>query len=80
MDFDVALDQATKALWEQLRDTFSGFGGPGRAFFLQYEGLRNYARANFQMVRLRDPRWASERNQRELYDKTALPLRTEGFI
>lgn len=39
--FTVAFDAATKQAWQAFRDLFRKTGGIGRAYFVQFEGLRN---------------------------------------
>lgn len=75
---DLTFQPATKTLWEVLRDQFHSISGPHRAFAFQYEGLRNAAKANFQIVRLHGMQWAARRNYRDVYD-TTMRLRTEAW-
>jgi hypothetical protein len=75
-EFNLNLDRATSALWTAIRDTFWLQDGPNRAFYLQYNGLKNFAQADFSMVRLRDVKRGSFQAFPGLYD-TVLPLETE---
>jgi hypothetical protein len=77
-EFEVFFDEATKELWERLRDWHFYIGGSLRAFFVQYEGLRNYAKANFSMVRFADESWSSTRRLMDQYG-TPIRLRTEEW-
>jgi len=50
-EFDVNIDRATTALWDALDAHFEGWhDGPGRAYWLQYDGIKNAAKSHFGMV------------------------------
>lgn len=77
--FDLPFSPLSKATWVVLRNTFFDLRGPARAFYVEFEGLRNYAQADFQMVRLDGPAWGSGRGVRDELD-TTIPLRTEAWV
>lgn len=77
-DFDLVFDPASLTLWETLRDQFFAMDGPHRAWPIQIQGLRNYALANFQLVRIDGNRWGSRRGYVDTYP-ASIPLVTEPF-
>jgi hypothetical protein len=76
---DLSMMPFTKASWEIFRDRFFALRGPDRAIYLQFEGLRNFARESFQMVRLNGTRWGGPRRVRDEID-TTIPFRTEAWV
>lgn len=77
-DFELNFDRATLAWWTALRDKFFGLDNDHRAFFLQMEGLRGDAKANFAMVRQRGGQWTSQRPFVDQYD-TGIQVASEPF-
>jgi hypothetical protein len=77
--FDLPFQPGTKALWETLRDGFFRFGGAGRPFFIQFQGLSNPAQGDAGLVRLDGNRWESSRSFKDELD-ISIPLVTEAFV
>lgn len=79
---DQALDltflPASSSWWTTLRDQFYALNVNGRAFWLQHTGLRNDVKADFQMVMVDGPRYASQRQIPNQFN-TSIPLRTVPF-
>jgi hypothetical protein len=77
--FDLPFQPGTETLFEKLRDEFFARGGPGRAFYIQFQGLENPAKANVGMVRLDGRSYGGSRSVRDEYD-IGIPLKTEVFV
>lgn len=74
--FPLTFTPAYVTLYQALRDALYAQDGPNRCFWAQYEGLRNHAKANFQMVRQVGMSWSAHREYPDQYD-TIIQLRTE---
>lgn len=75
-EVELSFRPASLALWEALRDKVYGLDGPRRAFYAQFDGLRNPAQQDFFMVRMVGERATGSRNDRDQYEVTVL-LETE---
>lgn len=75
-DLEVHIRRASKALWTDLVDRIHLAGAGARAFYLQYEGLRNPVQANFGMVRLAGMRWMSQRPLPDTFE-VSIPVTAE---
>lgn len=75
-EFDLVFPRASAGLYADLRDALFGLNNNNRAFWMQLEGLRNYATPNFQMVRLRSSKWGGVRPYVDQYE-TLIPMMTE---
>lgn len=78
MDFDVSLDPISDAMWALIRDQLYSIGGPLTAIFLQKEGIKNPAQANFSLCRMVDQKWSSERRFLGTYHGIKIPFVTEA--
>jgi hypothetical protein len=78
-EVELTFRPADLALWEDIRDYFHAINGQHRAFPIQFEGLKNAAKASFQLVRIAGPRWQSQRPYRDIYE-TSVPLVTEAYF
>lgn len=76
-EFELNLNRATASTWQTIRDELFDLDNNNRAFFLQYTGLRNYARADFQLVRV-NPRWAARRPLQDQFE-TSIQIATEPW-
>lgn len=77
-DFELHIRRATKVLWTDLVNRFHVAGGGARAFYVQYEGLKNFARDDFQMARLGGLRWMSNRPMADDKFEVSVPMVTEA--
>jgi len=75
-EFDLTFTSANVTLWSALRDALAAQDGPSRCFWAQYAGLRNPAKADFQMVRQVGMRWSASREYPDEYD-TIIRVRSE---
>lgn len=75
-EFDLPFSRGSAALYAVIRDEMVNLDGPNRTFYLNFDGLTNYALSNFQMVRLASSRWTTTREYRDYYDMR-IRLRTE---
>lgn len=72
--------EAPQDLWENvLRDKFFELDGPARAWWMQFQGIRNDALANFGLLRLEDQSRSAVRPLQTMYD-TNMRLRTERWV
>lgn len=77
--FDIGVSSASAALWEQVRNALATADVNGRAFFVQYEGLRNEALSNFYLCRSGSPSFDATRRPIERFD-FSIPFVTEASI
>jgi len=77
-EFDLTFEPAAVTFWKDLRTKLANLGVDGRAWYIQYEGLQNAAKADFQMVRCANPNWTSARPYQNVY-RTSIRLRTESY-
>lgn len=69
-EFDLTFRPASLTLWQDLRDAVYGLDGPKRAFFAQFDGLRNPAQQDFAMVMMVRERVETFHRQADQYDVT----------
>lgn len=67
----------TKAVWAALVDAVRDAGATARNFYLQFDGIKNVAKADFAMVRLAGARWSAGRPGMDNFDVT-IPMLTEA--
>jgi hypothetical protein len=77
--FEITVTPANATIFEKLRDAILKGDVLGRSFFVQFEGLRNEAEANFQLCRIDAASWDTMRGKMGSYEIT-LPLLTEAFV
>lgn len=78
-EVELTVKPAEVTPWKDIRDQLHALNGMHKAFAIQFEGLKNAAKANFQLVRVAGPRWTSQRPYRDIYD-TSVPLMTEAYF
>lgn len=79
-EFDLVFAPAGVTYWKALRDRLYALDNNKRAFFIQFEGLRNThaATPNFFMVRVKGVNWTSYRPFQDVY-RISVTLQTEAF-
>ena len=77
--FDITVTPSNTSMFNKIRDGLYNGDLLERAFFVQYEGLRNEAETNFFLCRIDRSQWDALKNVDDTYEIT-LPLITEAFL
>lgn len=77
--FELRIRRARRKLWVDLVDRIHVAGAGSRAVFVQYEGLKNHARDDFQMARIPDMKWTARRPLVDDFE-ISIPFRTEAHV
>lgn len=77
--FETNFQPASSTLWTAIRDQLASQGGPNRANYIQYEGLKNSAQSHFFMCRLGSNDYSGRREYIDDYE-SGLVWETEPWL